>query len=79
MKPLTLTVYPKSPSRPGPGKGWADWRRDRDRECKQAHEKRFTDAELAAEYHAARGFEPLMRVSTLARFARTPHYYEEQE
>ena len=49
MSELTLTIYPKQPSRPGPGKGWADWRRDQDRECKMAHDKRFSDAELAAE------------------------------
>lgn len=46
-----LTIYPKMPSRPGPGKGWADHKRDQDRECRLAHEKRFTDAELAAEFH----------------------------
>ena len=54
MTALELTIYPKQPSRPGPGKGWADWRRDQDRECKLAHDKRFSDAELAAEYEAAR-------------------------
>lgn len=50
MTALELTVHPKQPSRPGPGTGWADWRRDQDRECKLAHDKRFSDAELAAEY-----------------------------
>lgn len=51
MKPLELTIHPKSPARPGPGKGWVDHKRDQDRECRLAHEKRFSDAELAAEWH----------------------------
>lgn len=46
-----LTIFPKLPRTPGPGKGWADHRAEQDRECRLAHEKRFTDAELAAEFH----------------------------
>lgn len=54
MSELTLTIYPRQPRTPGPGTGWADWRRDQDRECRMAHDKRFSDAELAAEYESAR-------------------------
>ena len=88
MTALELTIYPKQPSRPGPGKGWADWRRDQDRECRMAHDKRFSDAELAAEYwqantKCATSF-PLpetewAHAETLHRFATHPHYYEETE
>lgn len=46
-----LTIYPKFPRTPQPGQGWESHRRDQDRECRLAHEKRFTDAELAAEFH----------------------------
>lgn len=49
MTALELTIYPRQPRTPGPGTGWADWRRDQDHEGKMAHDKRFTDAELAAE------------------------------
>lgn len=49
-----LTIFPKLPRTPGPGTGWADLRRDQDRECQLAHDKRFSDAELAAEFEAAR-------------------------
>lgn len=81
-----LTIYPKLPRRPGPGRGWADLKRDQDRECRLAHEKRFTDAELAAEFHQARaahqrvgGFDLLSRVYTFAHFATAPHYFEETQ
>ncbi|MER2142177.1 MAG: hypothetical protein ABS888_00170 [Eubacteriales bacterium] len=44
-------IYPKFPRAPQLGKGWAEHLVERDRECRLAHEKRFTDAELAAEFH----------------------------
>lgn len=72
-----LTIYPKLPRTPGPGTGWADLRRDQDRECRLAHEKRFTDAELAAEVHAARKAVIRERY-TLHKFATSPHYYESE-
>ena len=91
MSELTLTIYPRQPRTPGPGKGWADWRRDQDRECKLAHDKRFSDAELAAEWwrserdltihwYDAMACSFLTReCATLLRFASHPHYYEETE
>ena len=89
MSELTLTIYPRQPRTPGPGKGWADWRRDQDRECRMAHDKRFSDAELAAEWwrtnlslqRTNESANDALRTEryTLHRFAVTAHYYEEQE
>lgn len=46
-----LTIYPKFPAQPPLGQGWWDHLAIKTRECLLAHEKRFTDAELAAEFH----------------------------
>ena len=91
MSALELTVYPRQQRTPGPGTGWADWRRDQDRECRMAHDKRFSDAELAAEWWRSErdltihwydamacSFLP-RECATLLRFASHPHYYEETE
>ena len=94
-KPLELAVFEKEPGRYGgepryhsPDGFWA---------CPESHvdgyaaDKRFTDAELAAEVHAANAdawrahsarstVMPVLedRFVTLARFAKLPHYDEAQ-
>lgn len=93
MKALELTVYPPIPECPEPRWGdfaYEDWFEDRAYEKKLMARKRLTDAELAAEMHAAnadawRAYSakstviPALedRFVTLARFASLPHYDEQ--
>jgi len=84
--------YPRIPACPEQS-GWGfardDWFDDRAAERKLIQQKRLTDAELAAEVHAANsaawrahstkgGGLPLLedRFETLYRFAALPHYDE---
>lgn len=89
MKPLELTVYPTWDS--GDGRLYAD-KDDRFHPVDvdfEVYRKRLTDAELAAEMHAANADAwrahsakstviPVLedRFVTLARFATLPHYDE---
>jgi len=87
MKPLELTVYPRL-KRPRYGHQIDDYRKQWKREQSTIKAKRFTDAELAAEYWASHGeANALMtgnprllfsRRATLGRFAKLPHYNEVQ-
>lgn len=82
MKPLELTVYDTDPSDPDCVviNGYWEYR-------PHSTDKRFTDAELAAEYHSAwasmldvpedeRYPHERPRIETLHRFATMPHYDE---
>ncbi len=93
MKPLELKTYPRLREEPNPvHDGWDAWR-DWDNQIRDEYliraGKRFTDAELAAEYwsahavheRAARGQSCIeyiaeAEVEVWERFATLPHYWE---
>jgi hypothetical protein len=79
MKPLELTVYPKL-KWPRRGAEIEPYRKQWRQERKVIESKRFTDAELAAEYYRQAGLRFETKSSgwlvTLHRFATLPHYDE---
>lgn len=93
-KPLEVTIHPPIPPEPTEPQTWGDWFVGRVNEEADMARIRFTDAELAAEYHAAEveawrdsaicrrspHTETLEHQSqTLLRFATHPHYFEATE
>lgn len=79
MKPLELTIYPKL-ERPRRGADIMAYRSQFIDEQLVIQAKRFTDAELAAEYFRQAGSRFETKSSgwliTLHRFATLPHYDE---